>query len=302
MKLFAEPGDKIRLDVYLADETEYTRSYIKQLIDSGRVLLNGEKPKGGTIVKTGDIIDLDPPEPFIAATPNPDIPVDIIYEDDDIAVINKPQGLTVHPAPGNYNDTLVNALLARLSSLSAINGALRPGIVHRLDKNTSGVMVVAKNDKAHLSLSRQIADRTVTKIYMAIVDGHLKESEGRVDAPIGRSPRDRKLMAVVPDGRHAVTDYTVIERLDRHDLVKFHILTGRTHQIRVHAKYIGHPVTGDEQYGRGQVYGTTGQLLHSWSLTFVHPTTGNEMTFTAPLPAIFEKVLGVLRSKDGNDV
>lgn len=302
MKLFAEPGDKIRLDVYLADETEYTRSYIKQLIDSGRVLLNGEKPKGGTIVKTGDIIDLDPPEPFIAATPNPDIPVDIIYEDDDIAVINKPQGLTVHPAPGNYNDTLVNALLARLSSLSAINGALRPGIVHRLDKNTSGVMVVAKNDKAHLSLSRQIADRTVTKIYMAIVDGHLKESEGRIDAPIGRSPRDRKLMAVVSDGRHAVTDYTVIERLDRHDLVKFHILTGRTHQIRVHAKYIGHPVTGDEQYGRGQVYGTTGQLLHSWSLTFVHPTTGNEMTFTAPLPAIFEKVLGVLRSKDGNDV
>ena len=302
MKLFAEPGDKIRLDVYLADETEYTRSYIKQLIDSGRVLLNGEKPKGGTIVKTGDIIDLNPPEPFIAATPNPDIPVDIIYEDDDIAVINKPQGLTVHPAPGNYNDTLVNALLARLSSLSAINGALRPGIVHRLDKNTSGVMVVAKNDKAHLSLSRQIADRTVTKIYMAIVDGHLKESEGRIDAPIGRSPRDRKLMAVVPDGRHAVTDYTVIERLDRHDLVKFHILTGRTHQIRVHAKYIGHSVTGDEQYGRGQVYGTTGQLLHSWSLTFVHPTTGNEMTFTAPLPAIFEKVLGVLRSKDGNDV
>ena len=302
MKLFAEPGDKIRLDVYLADETEYTRSYIKQLIDSGRVLLNGEKPKGGTIVKTGDIIDLDPPEPFIAATPNPDIPVDIIYEDDDIAVINKPQGLTVHPAPGNYNDTLVNALLARLSSLSAINGALRPGIVHRLDKNTSGVMVVAKNDKAHLSLSRQIADRTVTKIYMAIVDGHLTESEGRIDAPIGRSPRDRQLMAVVPDGRHAVTDYTVIERLDRHDLVKFHILTGRTHQIRVHAKYIGHPVTGDEQYGRGQVYGTTGQLLHSWSLTFVHPTTGNEMTFTAPLPAIFEKVLGVLRSKDGNDV
>ena len=206
MKLFAEPRDQIRLDVYLADETEYTRSYIKQLIDSGRVLLNGEKPKGGTIVKTGDIIDLDPPEPFIAATPNPDIPGDIIYEDDDIAVINKPQGLTVHPAPGNYNDTLVNALLARLSSLSAINGALRPGIVHRLDKNTSGLMVVAKNDKAHLSLSRQIADRTVTKIYMAIVDGHLKESEGRIDAPIGRSPRDRKLMAVVPDGRHAVTD------------------------------------------------------------------------------------------------
>ena len=300
MKLFAEPDDKMRLDVYLSDETEYTRSYIKQLIDGGRVLLNGEKPKAGAIVKTDDEIDIDPPEPFVAARPAPEIPVDIIYEDGDIAVINKPQGLTVHPAPGNYDNTLVNALLAHLDSLSAINGALRPGIVHRLDKNTSGVMVVAKNDKAHLSLSRQIADRTVTKKYVAIVDGHLPSEEGRIDAPIGRNPRDRKLMAVVTGGRRAVTDYKLIERLKGHDYAEFRILTGRTHQIRVHAKYIGHPVTGDEQYGRGSFLGTKGQLLHARSLTFVHPTTGEEMTFTAPLPETFEKVLRALRDKDGN--
>lgn len=302
MKLFAEPDDRIRLDVYLADETEYTRSYIKQLISGGRVLLNGESVKAGTIVKTGDVIDIDSPEPFVAATPDPTIPIEILYEDDDIAVVNKPQGLTVHPAPGNYDGTLVNALLAKLGSLSAINGALRPGIVHRLDKNTSGVMVVAKNDRAHLSLSRQIADRTVIKKYIAIVDGHLKEDKGRIDAPVGRSPRDRRLMAVVPDGRRAITDYERVERLEGHDLVRFRILTGRTHQIRVHAKYLGHPVTGDEQYGRGSVYGTHGQLLHSESLTFVHPGTGEEMTFTAPPPAIFEKVLRVLRTKDGKDV
>lgn len=300
MKLFAEPDDKMRLDVYLSDETEYTRSYIKQLIDGGRVLLNGEKPKAGAVVKKGDEIDIDPPEPFVAARPAPEIPVDIIYEDGDIAVINKPQGLTVHPAPGNYDNTLVNALLAHLDSLSAINGALRPGIVHRLDKNTSGVMVVAKNDKAHLSLSRQIADRTVTKKYVAIVDGHLPEEEGRIDAPIGRNPRDRKLMAVVAGGRRAVTDYKLLERLKGHDYAEFRILTGRTHQIRVHAKYIGHPVTGDEQYGRGSFLGTKGQLLHARSLTFVHPTTGEEMTFTAPLPETFEKVLRALRDKDGN--
>ncbi len=294
MKLFVETGEKMRLDVYLADETEYTRSYIKQLVDGGFVTLNGQKPKCGEIVKSGDEISLDPPEPITAAEPR-NIPIDIIYEDDDIAVVNKPQGLTVHPAPGNYDNTLVNALLYRLKNLSAINGALRPGIVHRLDKNTSGVMVVAKNDRAHLSLSEQIANRTAVKIYIGLVDGHLKESSGRVNAPIGRSPRDRKLMAVVPNGRTAITDYEVTESIGKHDLVKFRILTGRTHQIRVHAKYIGHPITGDEQYGRGSVYGSKGQLLHSYSLTIKHPTTGNEMTFTAPLPSEFEKILSLLR-------
>lgn len=300
MKLFAEPDEKMRFDVYLADETEYTRSYIKQLIDGGYALLNGKKVKCGSILKSGDVIDLDPPEPVTAVMPRSDIPVDIIYEDDDIAVINKQQGLTVHPAPGNYDNTLVNALLGRLKNLSAINGALRPGIVHRLDKNTSGVMVIAKNDKAHLSLSEQIAARTVTKIYYGIADGHLKEEKGVVDAPIGRNPRDRKLMAVVPDGRRAVTEYEVAERLNAHDLVKFRILTGRTHQIRVHAKYLGHPISGDEQYGKKINFGN-GQLLHAYSLAFVHPTTGDSMTFNAPLPDYFEKALRFLRDKDGKN-
>lgn len=297
MKLFADTGERIRLDVYLSVETEYTRSYIKQLSDDGRVLLNGKKVKCGTIVKSGDEIDIDPPEPVLAAEPR-NIPVDIIYEDDDIAVVNKQQGLTVHPAPGNYDNTLVNALLFRLKSLSAINGALRPGIVHRLDKNTSGVMIVAKNDKAHLSLSKQIADRTVTKIYLGITDGHFKERSGRIDAPIGRNPRDRKLMAVVADGRAAMTDYEVIESLGAHDLVRFVLLTGRTHQIRVHTKYLGHPITGDEQYGKGSVYGSRGQLLHSYSLTVRHPRTDEEMTFTAPPPEIFERIARIIREKE----
>lgn len=297
MKMYAEPGEKTRFDVYLAAETDYTRSYIKQLIDGGRATLNGRQVKCGAIVKSGDEIELDPPEPVTAAEPR-DIPIDIIYEDGDIAVVNKQQGLTVHPAPGNYDNTLVNALLFRLEGLSAINGALRPGIVHRLDKNTSGVMVVAKNDAAHLSLSRQIAAREVTKIYLGLVDGHMKDASGRVDAPIGRSPRDRKLMAVVPGGRPAVTEYEVEEVLPGHDLVRFHILTGRTHQIRVHAKYLGHPITGDEQYGAGAFMGSNGQLLHSYSLTIKHPSTGEEMTFTAPLPDYFQKILKILREKD----
>lgn len=297
MKLIVETGEKERLDVWLSEETEYTRSYIKQLIDSGRVSVNGKKVKGGTVLKSGDEIDLDPPEPITTVEPR-DIPITLLYEDNDIAVVDKQQGLTVHPAAGNYDNTLVNALLFRLKNLSAINGALRPGIVHRLDKNTSGVMVVAKNDKAHLSLSEQIAARTVTKLYLGLTDGHWKEEKGRIDAPVGRNPRDRKLMAVTANGRSAVTDYEVVERLDAHDLVRFRILTGRTHQIRVHAKYMGHPITGDEQYGKGAFYGTAGQLLHAYSLTFRHPTTGEEMTFTAPLPPHFEKVLKLLGSKE----
>ncbi len=298
MKIFADIDGKVRLDVYLADETDYTRSYIKQLTDGGFILLNGKAAaKSGALVSRGDVIDVDPPEVVTTVEPK-DIPIDVMYEDDDIAVINKPQGLTVHPAPGNYDNTLVNALLFRLKSLSGINGAIRPGIVHRLDKNTSGVMVVAKNDKAHLSLSRQIADREVTKIYLGLVDGHMKLPEGRIDAPIGRNPRDRKLMAVVKDGRPAITEYKVSERIGSRDLVEFHILTGRTHQIRVHAKYVGHPITGDEQYGAGSVCGSRGQLLHAHRLTFRHPATDEEMTFVAPLPDYFEKILKTLREKD----
>ena len=298
MKYIVDNGEKLRLDVYLTEETDYTRSYIKQLIQGGHVFLNGVNDlKSGTIVKEYDEIELIVPEVVTTAEPR-DIPIDIIYEDDDIAIINKRQGLTVHPAPGNYDNTLVNALLFRLKNLSAINGALRPGIVHRLDKNTSGVIAVAKNDKAHLSLSSQIANRSVTKIYLGLVDGHLRESSGRVNAPIGRSSRNRKLMSVTQDGRTAITDYEVVESFMAHDLVRFNILTGRTHQIRVHAKYLGHPIVGDEEYGSGSKYGTRGQLLHAYELTIKHPTSGEEMTFTAPLPDYFEKILSTLRKKE----
>lgn len=298
MTFFVENGENIRLDIYLTAETEYTRSYIKKISDDGRILLNGQRVKCGYMLKSGDVITLDPPEPLQAALPRPDISVDIIYEDADIAVINKQQGLTVHPAPGNYDNTLVNALMARLNGLSAINGELRPGIVHRLDKDTSGVMVVAKNDAAHLSLSRQIAERTVKKYYYGLVKGQLKQQSGRIDTLIGRNPRDRKQMAVTADGRRAITDYAVIENFEGYDLVRFDIITGRTHQIRVHAKHLGHPIVGDKTYGVPDKFGLSGQLLHSFSLTFTHPVKREDVTFTAPMPEYFENVLDNLRHKN----
>lgn len=295
MKYFVDKNESIRLDIYLTTETGYTRSYIKTLVDGGFILLNNQRIKSGKIIKTGDVIDVNPPEPVIAAEPK-DIPVDIVYEDDDIAVINKPQGLVVHPAPGNWDNTLVNGLLFHLKNLSCINGALRPGIVHRLDKNTSGLMVVAKNDEAHLSLSSQIALRSVTKIYYGLCRGHFSEEKGTIKTLIGRSPKDRKLMAVLTkDGREAITMYEVEERFDSYDLVKFRILTGRTHQIRVHCKYMNHPIVGDEEYGQGQEMGSKGQLLHSAFLSFEHPRTKEIMEFSAPLPKYFEDILSKIR-------
>jgi len=222
-----------------------------------------------------------------------------VYEDDDIAVINKPQGLTVHPASGNYTDTLVNALMFRLDNLSSINGEIRPGIVHRLDKDTSGIMVVAKNDKAHVSLSTQIAERKVKKQYLAIVEGNMPELQGKIEAPIGRSKKDRKQMAVVSDGRYALTGYRVIESFSTNSLVLFDLHTGRTHQIRVHAKHVGHPIVGDPVYGyKKQKFNLGGQLLHSYSLTLTHPVTGEEMNFTAKIPEYFTEVYNILAKRD----
>lgn len=293
MTFFVDKDEKIRLDVYLTAETEYTRSYIKKLSDGGHILLGGKKVKCGTILKAGDIITLEVPEVVANIEPK-DIPLDVIYEDDDIAVINKLQGLTVHPGAGNWDNTLVNALMFRLKNLSTINGELRPGIVHRLDKDTSGVMVVAKNNAAHLSLSQQIADRTVEKYYYGLCDGHFKEAVGEIDTLIGRNPKDRKLMAVTADGRRALTGYEVTESIGSYDLVRFALHTGRTHQIRVHAKYMGHPIVGDKVYGRPDKFGIKGQLLHSYSLTFDHPASKERLTFTAPLPTHFEKVLKII--------
>ncbi len=286
-----------RLDVFAAEKSGLTRSYIKQLVQAGNVTLNGSVVKSGAIIKAGDRVEVTVPDPVTEIVPQ-DIPLDILYEDDDIAVINKQQGLTVHPGGGAEDNTLVNALMFRLKSLSSINGVVRPGIVHRLDKDTSGVMVIAKNDEAHLSLASQFENRTAEKIYTALLEGVIKENGGEIKTFIDRNPKDRKLMCVAPTGREAISDYEIVERFSENCLALFKIKTGRTHQIRVHAKYIGHPVVGDKQYGfKKQKFNLDGQLLHAGSLTVTHPRTGERMTFTAPLPDYFLRVLDILRKK-----
>lgn len=291
-----EREESQRLDVYLAFILPYTRSYIKTLIDGGHVIVNGNKVKCGKVLKMGDVVSVDVPEPSNSEALPEDIPLNILYEDDDLAVINKQRGISVHPSGSIYTGTLVNALLFHLKSLSTINGVIRPGIVHRLDKDTTGVMVVAKNDKAHLELSRQISERTVIKKYLAILEGNLPLDSGTVTTNIARSEKDRKLMTVANEGRIAITDYRVVERFAENCLVEFRIHTGRTHQIRVHAKHLLHPVVGDLSYGyKKQKFNTRGQLLHSHQLTFVHPSTKEKMTFVAQLPEDFALVLDKLR-------
>ncbi|ADD02603.1 pseudouridine synthase, RluA family [Thermoanaerobacter italicus Ab9] len=287
-----------RIDVFLAAELDYTRSYIKKLIVDGLVFVNGKTVKPSYKVKENDEVVVNIPEAEKIDVLPENIPLDILYEDDDIIVINKPQGMVVHPAPGNYSGTLVNALLYHCKNLSGINGILRPGIVHRLDKDTSGVMVVAKNDKAHISLSNQIKERSVFKKYVAIVEGVIKDEEGKIEAPIGRHPVDRKKMAVIEDGRYALTLYKVLERFKENTLVEAVIKTGRTHQIRVHMAFIGHPVVGDPVYGfKKQKFKLEGQALHSSILGFIHPTKGVYMEFEAPLPEYFVRLIEILRNK-----
>ncbi len=291
-----ENDENYRLDVYLALVLPYTRSYIKNLIDGGNVTVNGANVKCGKSLKAGDVITVNiPPAASLEAKPE-DIPLDILYEDKDLAVINKQRGISVHPSGNIYSGTLVNALLYHLKELSTINGVVRPGIVHRLDKDTTGVMVVAKNNFAHLELSKQISERTVIKKYLALLEGNLPQDQGSIVTNIARSEKDRKLMTVAQVGRKAITDYKVLERFPDNCMVEFRIHTGRTHQIRVHAKYLQHPVVGDTAYGyKKQKFATNGQLLHSYSLTFVHPTLKEEMTFTAPLPEDFSEILDKLR-------
>lgn len=283
-----------RLDVFLSKETGLTRSWIKKLIDEGGVMRDGKTVKKAGDTDKGEITVLIN-EPVPVSAEGEDIPIDIVYEDADVVVVNKPQGMVTHPCSGTPSGTLVNALVYRVKDLSAINGVTRPGIVHRLDKDTSGLLVVAKNDKAHLSLSKQIEEKTAGRHYLALVCGNIKEDEGRIDKGIARSTRDRKLMAPDDNGRRAVTNYYVRERFGDYTLVEFKLETGRTHQIRVHAKYINHPVVGDVAYGKKDAFGLNGQLLHAYKLTFTHPTTGERMEFFAPLPDYFEKVLDKLR-------
>ncbi|MBP5177373.1 MAG: RluA family pseudouridine synthase [Clostridia bacterium] len=285
-----------RLDAYLAENTEFSRSHIKRLIDEGKVTVCGRVEKCSAPVRAGDTIAIvvDDPKP-LDLTPQ-DMPLDVIYQDEDIAVVNKAQGVTVHAGGGTTGNTLVNALMYHLDSLSGINGVIRPGIVHRIDKDTSGLLVVAKNDAAHLSLAAQIQKKTCKREYLALVEGVVKDDNGHIATLIGRNPKDRKLMAVTKTGRTAVTDYFVEKRFDGYTLCRFVLSTGRTHQIRVHAKYIGHPVVGDRAYGyKKQKFDLNGQLLHAFRLTLTHPRTGDIMVFEAPLPDYFEATLRKLK-------
>lgn len=298
-KVFTAEADYSRADVFVCEMLkDRTRSSVKKLFESGCITLNGNPAKASQTIPSGATVEVMVPDAVEYSAKPEDIPLDIIYEDKDIAVVNKPQGMTVHLGNGNIDGTLVNALLYRLDSLSGINGVIRPGIVHRIDKDTSGLLVVAKNDKAHLSLSQQIAEKTCRRTYLALLEGNLKSDSGTVTTYIGRSPQDRVKMAVVPPdkGKLAITDYTVIKRYAGYTLCRFDLRTGRTHQIRVHAKYLGHPVVGDSVYGiKKQKFKLNGQLLHAWRLLLVHPSDGKEMNFEAPLPDYFNEVLSKLQ-------
>ena len=281
-------GDGRRLDVQLAEVSGLTRSRISTLVEEGRVTVDGKPAaKAGQKTKAGQAIVLTVPAPKPAVPQAQDIPLTILYEDADLAVVVKPCGMVVHPAAGNEDGTLVNALLHHLDSLGGIGGELRPGIVHRLDKDTSGLLLVAKNDTAQLALSEQLSGRTMEKHYRALIEGCPREDGGRIEAAIARSKKDRKKMAVDEEGREAITEWTVLARGRGVSLLDVHILTGRTHQIRVHMRHMGHPVCGDPIYGSSKGAKVPRLMLHAYSLAFTHPRTGERMTFVAELPAEF---------------
>ncbi len=290
-------AQKIRLDVFVGEKFALTRSAAKSAIEKYGATVNGVlRTKSGFELKEGDSVEFVPPAPEALDATAADIPLDIVYQDDSLAVINKPQGMVVHQASSyKKSDTLVNALLFNLDNLSGINGVIRPGIVHRLDKDTSGLIVVAKNDAAHLSLAAQIQKKTARRIYVGLCDGNFKQDEGTVDAPIARSKKDRKKMAIDPNGRRAVTHYSVLERYGRYTLVRFELETGRTHQIRVHAASLHHPIVGDPLYGGSTALYDKGQLLHACRLELTHPVSGERMTFECPLPPHFQSVLDRLK-------
>lgn len=288
-----------RIDKYLPENIEdLTRATVQKMIENGDITVNGEKTKNNYKLKSGDTIEINRGEPIEANIAAEDIPLDIVYEDDQLLVINKPQGMVVHPAPGNYSGTLVNALMHHCKdNLSGINGVLRPGIVHRIDKDTSGLLLVAKTNEAHLSLSEQIQNKTVKREYVCICEGLVKPKKGIVDAPIGRDPSNRLKMAVVPvNSKHAVTHFEVLEYFENASKVKCVLETGRTHQIRVHMKYVGHPVLGDPMYAKSNPYKLNGQALHARVIGFVHPTTNEYMEFSAQPPKSFDELIDKLKS------
>ena len=290
----SEEFNNIRLDKVIAVlDKELSRAMIQKLLDQGKITVNGKIQKPSYKTKIGDNIEVEEIIPQEIELKAQDIPIDIVYEDNDIIVVNKPKGMVVHPANGNPDGTLVNAIMNICKdSLSGIGGEIRPGIVHRIDKDTSGLLIIAKNDKAHINLSEQIKNREITKKYIAIVRGVIKENSATIDMPIGRSDKDRKKMAVRKDGKNAVTHFDVIKRYNGYTLLDIKIDTGRTHQIRVHMAEIGYPIVGDYVYSNGKnPFGVEGQMLHAKSLEFRHPITGENIKLEAPLPEYFEEVL-----------
>ncbi|MDY6939372.1 MAG: RluA family pseudouridine synthase [Cyanobacteriota bacterium] len=297
----AETGGQ-RLDRFLAERlADLSRSRIQQLIDLGRVRLNDRVcTSKKTTVQSGDRLEVDIPPPQPLELQPLDLPLDILYEDDQMAIVNKPAGLVVHPAPGHENDTLVNALLAHCDSLAGIGGVCRPGIVHRLDKDTTGAIAIAKTDLAHESLQAQLKEKTARRQYLGVVYGAPRRESGTIEQPLGRHRVDRKKMAIVSEdrgGRYARTHWQIQERLGNYTLMQFDLDTGRTHQIRVHSAHLGHPIVGDPVYGSGRSVGVNlpGQALHAWKLTLQHPLSGETLEAIAPLPEAFEKLLKVLR-------
>lgn len=286
-----------RLDKFIAENSDISRSYAAKLCEEGLVQIGGRAVTKKYKITGGEEIEINLPEPEEISAQPEDIPLNIVYEDDDVIVINKPQGMVVHPAAGNEKGTLVNALMYHCKgNLSAINGVIRPGIVHRIDKDTSGLLICAKTNEAHLSLANQLKERKPLRKYIALVNGNIKEDEGTVNKPIDRNPKDRKKMAVVQGGREAVTHYRVLERFGRYTLVECILETGRTHQIRVHLASIGHSIVGDPLYGmKKEKFNLPGQLLHARTIGFKHPKTGEIMEFTSDIPPYFTEILEKLR-------
>ena len=290
-----------RIDAYMAEKYEdISRVAIQRLIETGKILVNGKKVKASYKVQVNDKITMEEEKAVEVELKAQDIPVEIIYEDRDIIVVNKPKGMVVHPANGNPDGTLVNAIMAICKdSLSGIGGEIIPGIVHRLDKDTSGILIVAKNDKAHINLSEQIKEHKVKKTYIALVKGIVKENNATINMPIGRSEKDRKKMAVTKKGKEAITHFKVLKRYDKYTLLEINIETGRTHQIRVHLSQIGYPIVGDEVYSKGKnEWNIKGQCLHAKSLDFKHPVTNENMHLEAKIPQYFEKILEELKERE----
>lgn len=286
-----------RLDKALADLSPLSRGQANDQIKQGLVLVNGQQKKAKYTVQAGDVIQFELPKEEVLEYQAQDIPLDIIYEDEALAIINKPQGMVVHPSAGHPSGTMVNALMYHIKDLSSINGVVRPGIVHRIDKDTSGLLMIAKTDEAHQALAAELKAKKSLRKYLAIVHGNLPNDRGMIEAPIGRSEKDRKKQAVTAKGKEAVTRFTVLERFGDYSLVELQLETGRTHQIRVHMAYIGHPVAGDPLYGPRKTLSGHGQFLHAETLGLTHPLTGEDMLFTVEPPAIFQKTLQQLRQK-----